>query len=1018
MAFAGFAQRTDQGAKQKRTVIGKVTDLNGQPIEGANVWLKETSIGATTNEKGEYSITFEGNYQILVASFVGFENEETVIGTQEVINFQLIPGAETLGELVVVGYGTQKKESVVGAITSISRENLQLPVGRLSSGLAGQVAGIVAVQRSGEPGSGANFWIRGISTFGEGKTPLVLVDGIERSLDYVDPEDVASFSVLKDASATAVYGVRGANGVIIITTRKGSDGPAQISIKAEAGLVGPTKMPKMVNAPQFLELYNEGFSYANSGQKYYSDETIAKYRDGVDPDLYPNVNWFDELYKDFTSNQRVTANVSGGGSIARYYVSGSFYNEGSIFKEDSDKDYKSSINYNKFSFRSNVDVNLHPNTVLNVNLANIYETKNAPGSTLESDGKTNNGIWDYSFSTPASAFPKRFSNGMFSAPNDSGDNPYNLLTQSGYVEQDWNTAQALIGVTQDFSDITEGLTANVKFSWDSHTSRWRRRYGSPNTYYADPRGRDENGDLILIEKSKGQESLSYNSGSEGTRTFYLEGSITYSRLFGQKHRVGGLLLYNQRSHIVQSTTSEGSLPYRNQGLAGRLTYAFDDRYFLDFNISYNGSENFSPGKRFGVFPAIGAGWLLSREKFWKESELANIVDVFKIRGTYGIVGNDKIGGGRRFIYNPTVIVGGDDAPGYSFGQNQQSYGGLRLGEIANPNVGWETSKELNIGLDISLFRQLDLQVEYFIKKRDGIFMQRSSLPEFAGITTQPWVNLGKVDNKGFEISAIWNKAFGEWKISARGNFSFNRNKVIERDEIDRTYKYQSSIGKPLDQQWGLIAEGLFTSQNEIDNHAKQTFGDVRVGDIRYVDVNGDGVVDEFDRVAIGRSTTPEINYSFGATVRWKGIDFSFLFQGIGNATIQLSGNSIWAFYASNMMRANMYEDIYDKRWTLENPDPNAVYPRLSDKQNQNNHRASTYWQRDGSLTRLKNVEIGYTLPKSLTDRLKMSSVRFYVSGVNLLTFSKFKLWDPEIGGGQGQAYPLNRTINLGLNLNF
>lgn len=1002
-----------QNQSKKRTVKGKVLDENGQPVPGANVWLKETSIGVATDIEGNYTLTFEGNQQVLMASFVGYKNLEEIIGNRAEVNFNLVPESEKLDEVVVIGYGTQKKESVIGSISSVKSDKLKLPTGKLSSSLAGQLSGIVAVQRSGEPGSGSSFWIRGISTFGAGKDPLVLVDGIERSLDYVDPEDIESFSILKDATATAVYGVRGANGVIIVTTRKGEDGKPQITIRGEAGLVGPTRMPQMVDAPQFLELYNEGFRYKN-GHNYYSEDMINKFRTGEDPDVYPNVNWFDELYKNYTSNQRVNANISGGGSIARYYISGSFYNEGSIFKEDEVKSYDTSINYNKFSFRSNVDINLHPSTILNVNLANIYETKNAPVASTDD-------IWGYSFSTPASAFPKRFSDGTFSDPSDSGSNPYNLLTQSGYKENYWNTAQALIGLTQDFSEIlTDGLKANVKFSWDSHNSNEIKRAGSPHTFYTT--GRDADGNLVYKEKSKGQEELGFEKSNGGSKTFYIEASATYSRVFAEKHRVGALFLYNQRSRTEIASNSEKSLPYRNQGIAGRVTYSYNDRYFGEFNVGYNGSENFSPGRRFGVFPAGAIGWMVSNENFFQD--ITHVIDVLKLKASYGVVGNDQIGGGRRFIYNPTIERGQEEdkdpiqAPGYSFGKNHASYYGLRLGDIANPNVGWEKSYKTNIGVELSFFRQLSLQVDYFREQREGIFLQRKSLPDIVGMSTLPYVNMGKVSNQGIDASMEYNKQIGEVMISARANFTYNRNKVIENDEEPKTYQYQSSKQKPIDQQWGLISDGLFTSQGEIDNSPKQTFGDVRIGDIKYKDVNGDGRIDKFDEVAIGRSTTPELTYGFGATVKWKTLDVSFLFQGIDHVTIQLSGAAIQAFSNGNMNRSNMYEDIYKHRWTEANPDPNALYPRMSIEVNPNNHRASTYWQRDGSFLRLKNAEIGFTIPKTVTEKIRLNSVRFYVSGVNLVTFSKFKLWDPETGGGQGQAYPLSRIFNFGVNVNF
>lgn len=628
---------------QKRTIKGKVSDEKGETIVGANVWLKESTVGVATDINGEYTLTYEGNYQILVVSFIGYKTQEIVIGNQSTINVVMVPDSEKLEEAVVVAYGTQKKESVIGAISSVAIDKLKVPGSSVSNTLAGQLAGVVSVQRSGEPGKGSNFYIRGISTFNSAsQQPLVLVDGIERDLDLVDPEDIATFSILKDATATAVYGVRGANGVILVTTRKGADGKPRINIRAEGGLTGPNKMPKMVDAVQWAQLYNEAIGY-----KYYSDETIQKYRDGSDPDLYPNVNWIDALYKDFASNQRVNANVSGGGSIARYYVAGSYYNEGSIFKEDKSNDYTSSINYNKINFRANLYLNLTQSTVLNVNLANVYEKKFSPGASLDA-------IWEYAFITSPNAFPVRYSDGTFSAPGGSGFNPYNLLTQSGYTEEYWNSAQSLVGLAQDFSEIvTPGLKANIKLSWDAYHNNHEVRSKEVNQYFAT--GRNEDGTLNYQEIVKGSESLSYSNSVGGYKTTYLEASLTYDRVFG-RHRVGALFLYNQKKKTYTASGNMlSSLPYKNMGIAGRMTYSFDDRYFIEGNVGYNGSENFSPGKRFGVFPAFALGWMVSNEKFFQP--VTHIIDMLKLKSSYGIVGNDQIGGGRRFIYEATIQSG-------------------------------------------------------------------------------------------------------------------------------------------------------------------------------------------------------------------------------------------------------------------------------------------------------------------------------------------------------------------------
>lgn len=594
-----------QQKKQKRVITGVVRDGDtNEPIIGASVWLKNSSVGAVTDIDGKYSITIEGVGGVLEFSYIGMKKQEIAIIDQKSINVTLQPDTEVLDEVVVVGYGSQKKESVVGAISTLDIKKLKVPGASISNVLAGQLSGVVAMTRSGEPGknSAADFYIRGVSSFKGTSTPLVLVDGIERDLDLVDTDDIASFSILKDASASAVYGVRGANGVILITTKKGEEGKPAINVRTEFGFTSPTKRPKMLDSARWAELYNEA-----SSTKYYSDEVMQKYREHSDPDLYPDVDWFDALFDDMAENQRVNLSITGGGDIVKYYVSGSFYNESSIYKNAGNiYGYDSSINYNKFNFRANIDLNLTKSTVLNVNLANIYEKSFGPGF-----GDNDNDIWGYTFNASPNAFPIEYSDGKLSGPStDSGFNPWNMLVHSGYREQFWNSAQALVGVTQDIGKLwkpLEGLTANLKFSWDAWNTTLQRRSKTPTFYHA--RGRDDQGNLIYDDNNgdgewdpvhTGSESLGFAIGRSGTMTRYLEGSLNYNRLFAEKHRVGALLLYNQKIHTnTQAGSGDAALPYKNQGLAGRVTYAFKDTYFAEVNVGYNGSENFARGHRFG-----------------------------------------------------------------------------------------------------------------------------------------------------------------------------------------------------------------------------------------------------------------------------------------------------------------------------------------------------------------------------------------------------------------------------------
>ncbi len=777
-----------QQQQQKRVIKGQVIDgETKEPIIGANIWLKNSSTGTVTDFDGNYSITVTGVGGVLEFTYIGMKKQELAIGNQTTMNVTLLPDSETLDEVVVVGYGSQKKESVVGAISTLDVGKLNVSGASISTALAGQLSGVVAVTRSGEPGKSgaADFYIRGVSSFKGTSKPLVLVDGIERDLDLVDTEDIASFSILKDASASAVYGVRGANGVILITTKKGVEGKPRLNLRTEFGMTSPTRMPEFANSAQWAELYNEA-----SGTQYYSAEVIEKYRNGSDPDLYPNVNWIDELYRDFAYNKKINLNVSGGGEIAKYYISGGYYNESSIFKEAGDRyDYNTSINYNKYTFRANIDFSLTPSTMLNVNLANIYEQSFGPGADKDD-------IWFYTFGVSPNAFPVEYSDGTISAPSAaSGFNPWNLLVHSGYREQFWNSSQALVGLTQDIGKLWEplkGLSANVKFSWDAWNTSEQIRTKTPEQYHAT--GRDADGNLIFGNPIyAGQKELQYSRTTDGTMTTYMEASLNYSRLFDEKHRVGALFLYNHKIHNrTQENDKFKSLPYKNQGIAGRITYAFKDTYFLEGNMGYNGSENFARGHRFGFFPAVAVGWMVSNEKWFEP--LTKTVDLLKFKASHGKVGNQDIGGERRWMFEPTIVNSGSWNYGVSGGAGGT---GIRMGDVENLNVSWEEALKTNIGLEISLFNKLKIQADYFREKRTGIFLQRAGLPAIAGLSTIPYTNIGETLNQGVDGTLEYAQSIGQVKVTARGNLTYNRNKLLNNDEPDWQYKYQNKIGKPF-----------------------------------------------------------------------------------------------------------------------------------------------------------------------------------------------------------------------------
>lgn len=998
---------------QTRTVKGVVLDEENLGTPGAMVIVKGESRGVITDINGEFSIEVTPE-TILQVSMLGYQDQEMKVGNQQKITFYLVSSVNALEEVTVVAYGTQRKASVIGSISTIDSKQLQSPVGQLSTGLAGKLAGIVAMQRTGEPGSSAEFWIRGVNTFGANSTPLILVDGIERSMDLVDVEDIASFSILKDATATALYGVRGANGIVLITTRRGGESAPKVTFKAEYGLTQPVKIPRLADTNQWIDYYNELFIDQGAGEVI-SDYERQMYLSGADPDLYPSIDWVKTIYKDMANTARINVNVTGGTKSVRYYVGASYYNEGGIFNVADNENYKNrdnEIKYQKFSFRSNVDINITKSTVLALSLSTQYDTKNQPGQSLAD-------IYNYTmYSTPV-ATPLVYSDGTLAWP-EHGQNPYAMLNFTGYKRMANLNAQSLLSLTQDFSDIiTEGLTANIKFSWDAYSGSTLARNLNQTYYFATGRN-EETGLLDYVKWNDGSNYMTLSTGASGTMTTNLEASVNYERKFNYVHQVSGMVLFSMRN---KQNNFPGNyimaFPYRNIGLAGRATYSYKDKYFAEFNFGYNGSENFAPGHRMGFFPSFAVGYLISNEPWWHIDAINN----FKVKASYGKIGNDQIGGSDRFAFNTVINT---SANSFAFGEKSEIYvggyksGGITTGKTGNNEVSWEQATKFDAGIDMNMFNNdLHFMIDYFYDMRDGIFIQRESTPSVVGINIQKYVNIGKMMNQGVDMSLEYNHVFpGGLGLSLRGNYTFNRNKVIYNDKPEQIYKYQNTVGFPHNQQYGLIAMGLFKDQDDIDNWPAQKFSDVRPGDIKYKDINGDGVIDAFDKVAIGYSTVPEINYGFGASLTYKGFDVSVFFQGVDHVTRIISGQNLFGASSQIIKLGQIFADVAEKRWTLDNQDPNAEYPRLCMNKVDNNQQASTYWQKDMSFIRLKNAEIGYTLPKNITKKAGMSTVRFYLQGVNLLTFSKFQLWDPELNANYGNQYPNMRTISLGVNLNF
>ena len=991
---------------QNKEVTGTVLDESNLGVPGAYVLVKGSTRGVMTDNDGRFSISVKPS-DVLVAQFLGYEDLEIKVGSQTDIVFNLTPQANVLDEVVMVAYGAQRKASVIGSISSVDLEQIKIPVGQLSSSLAGKLAGIVVMQHTGEPGAGADFWIRGMNTFGANAKPLVLVDGVERDMDLVDAEDIASFSILKDATATALYGVRGANGIVLITTKRGSESKPKISFKAETGMVTPTCFPELASPSEWIDYYN-GLYLERGAAAPISDYQRELYLSGSDPDFYPTTDWIHTIFKDRSSSSRVNLSVTGGTKNVRYYVGGNFYTEDGIFNARSDR-YDAGMNFDKFSFRSNVDINITKSTTLGLSLSNQFTDTNSPSS-------DRNTLYSRTLAASPVGIVTVYSDGTLTLP-EQGYNPYNLLNSMGYRTIKNNVAQATMSLTQDFSEsITEGLQANVKFSWDAQNQTVVYRNISPA--YSKATGRDAEGNLIFESISGGNNYMTLSSSNSGWNTMNLEASVNYERTFASAHRVGAMFLYNMRNRTnnVPGGSYIAAFPYKHMGVAGRATYSYQDRYFAEFNFGYNGSENFAPGHRFGFFPSYAVGYMISNEPFWQP--IKDIVTTLKFKASYGNIGSDQIStdNSRRFAYNTTVNTG---AAGAMFGVNPGTKTGTTTDQYGNPEVSWEQATKANAGFELTLFKDLRFVFDYFYDKRDGIFILRQSTPSAVGINVNQYVNIGRMKNQGYDMTLEYDHTFHNGLyVSARANYSFNRNKILYNDQPDQVWKYQNTAGFAFQQQFGLIAEGLFESQADIDSWPTQQFGSVQPGDIKYRDINGDGVVNTYDRVAIGYTVVPEINYGFGVSLGFKGFDASVFFSGVGHVSRTISGNNLFGATADIKYEGQIFADVARNRWTVSNPDPDAKYPRLSLENVTNNQQASTFWQRDMSFCRLKNAEIGYTLPKNLTKRIGLSTTRIYLQGTNLLTFSKFKLWDPELATANGSAYPNIKTYSVGLNLNF
>lgn len=1020
---------------QTKTVKGVIyEEETGEPMPGATVSVEGSTRGVMTDLDGSFELTGVKPTDKLKFECLGKETQVLQVGTMTNFVVKLKNAANELDEVTVVAFGKQRKESVIGSISTVDVKTLKVPSSNLTTALAGNVAGVIAYQRTGEPGQdNADFFVRGITTFGANTSPLILIDNIELTstdLARLQPDDIESFSIMKDATATALYGARGANGVIFVTTKRGQEGPAKIFARVETSISAPTDVVELADPVTYMKSYNEAISTRDPlGELMY---TYDKIEQTGKPDanrlIYPANDWYDMLFKDFATSYRANVSARGGGKVATYYVSGAYTEDMGVLKVDKRNSFNNNIDDKNYTLRSNVDINVSPTTKLAVRLT---------GNFRDYQGPLNGGsdVYRQVMHSDPVLFPAYYpvddehvgiQHIMFGNYEDgSYINPYANLVK-GYKNYQRSQMIAAVQLEQDLKFITKGLSFMTLFNLTRLSEFTVNRQFNPYWYRLD-RYDSYTGEYHVNRiNENGTDYLTYSeSGKTVKNTMYSETRLNYNRSFG-KHDVTGLLVLTASESLTANAGSlQLSLPSRNAGLSGRFTYGFDKRYFIEYNFGYNGSERFHKSHRWGFFPSAGLAWMMSNEKWFKP--LTKVVSNLKLRYSYGLVGNDNIGSSSNRFYYLSEMSMNNSGLGATFGETRNvGYNGIGVVRYANEAITWEKSYKSNYALELGLFKKLDIIAEYFTEHRTDIFMQRADIPNTMGLQAAVYGNIGQARSKGIDIQADYKQAWasGLW-ASARANFTYSTGKYDVYEEPTYPESYRQHAGRSIRQTWGYIAERLFIDDEDAANSPSQAaFGSqYGGGDIKYTDVNGDGVITNADMVPIGYPTSPEIIYGFGVSLGHKGFDVSVFFQGLGRESFWIDATSAYstkynkygtAPFVNNGQLLKAYSDSH---WSEDNRDIYALYPRYSAYENHNNTQVSTWWMRDGSFVRLKQMEFGYTLPQKLTNKIHIDNLRVYFQGNNLLCWSKFKLWDPELAG-EGFNYPIQRTFNIGVNVTF
>jgi len=992
----------------EQEVRGIVTDSTGVGLPGVSVMVKgKTGSGVATDQNGNFRIRVDGK-AILIFRMLGFITQELSVNERSFLTVRLKDDVAALNEVVVVGYGTQKKTNITGALNSVNTaELIRTPTASLTNTLAGRLPGLVSIQGSGEPGSdGSALYIRGFGSY-NGQSPLVLVDGIENAIDRIDANEVETVTVLKDAAATAVYGMKGANGVILVTTKRGKVGKPAVSLTSQMSVQRPTRIPEYLDSYNALSLYREGLINDGLNANLYTDEYLNKFKDRSNPTyeyLYPNTNWQEELLKPSSLMHQTNLNVSGGTPNTRYFVSMTYLNQGGLYKFEDLSDYNIQATLNKYNFRSNVDIDITKHLALELNLSDVVRDRNYPNENADA-------FWNQLRVTPPWLYSVTNPDGSIPQKRDAPVNPYGRLTQFGYKRLFENTMGAIVGFNLKMPFVTEGLSVRARFAFDAQSYRDITRKRNYSTYrFTIDENETDLSKGTYEEMSTGDQQLEFALAANGSRKSTFEGYINYDRTFKAKHSVTGMIRYNQSQDFRGTGDNESgvaALPYKQMGIVGRVNYTYDGRYVAEFDAGYNGSENFISGRRMGFFPAGSLAWVVSNESFLKGSRTFSLV---KFRGSFGTVGVDN--SSNRFPYISTWETGNNDR-GYQFGidADGNKYAGTQERIVGNEFLTWERARKTNIGIDLGLFNNtLTFTGDVFQEHRTRILTSALTISDVLGIENLPMVNAGIVDNKGFEVELGWRKVIKNHQMFLRANYSYARNEIKYAAEPEYTYPFQALKGTQVYEAQGLIALGLFKDQADIDNSPSQAgYGKILPGDIKYMDRNEDGLINAQDGGYIGETLRPKSMLGFTLGYSFKSIDLNVLFQGALGGYNWLTGTSAWAFSRNSTILA----DYLDNHWTPENLD--ATYPRISSADNVNNNQNSTFWLRSSDYLRLKNAEIGYTLPKALLTSLGLKGVRIFATGINLYTWDKFKIYDPEIPDGFG-SYPQQKVVNFGLNV--